>query len=139
MFCPKCLKELKKVVIKLSKKHHTSHGENISLRVDQCPACNGVWFEGNELEKYLEYNLSILNTPMIDPDQFMELDETVGNCPRCDIKMEKEPAKSNPDITIDKCRQCGGVWLDTSEIDQLSNTDESMVDKFMGVLQGLFR
>ena len=57
----------------------------------------------------------------------------------CDIKMEKEPAKNNPDMTINKCRQCGGVWLDTSEIDQLSNTNESMVDKIMGALQGLFR
>jgi len=139
IFCPKCLKELHEVFISLSKRHHASHGETIRLLVDQCFSCNGIWFDGNEFEKYLEYDLVILNSPPINPEQFRELDETEGNCPRCDIKTDKEPAKSNPGVKIDKCRQCGGIWLDCSEIDQLENTDENMVDKFMGILQGLFR
>ncbi len=119
MFCPKCLKELHGIFISLSKKHHASDGETIKLQVDQCFSCNGIWFDGNELEKYLEHDLVILNSPPINPEQFRELNDTEGNCPRCDIKMDKEAAKS--------------------EIDQLENIDENMIDKFMGILQGLFR
>ena len=139
MFCPKCHKELHEIFISLSKRHQASQKDSFTLQVDQCFSCNGIWFDGNELEKYLEYDLVILKSPPINPGQFRELNEKEGNCPRCDIKMDKEPAMSNPDITIDKCRQCDGIWLDCSEIDQLINIDENMIDKFLGMLQGLFK
>ncbi len=139
MFCPKCHNELKDIFFSLSKRHHASQNETIKFEIDQCFSCNGIWFDGNELEKYLECELVILNSPPINPDKFTELNETEGNCPRCDIKMEKEPATSNPDVIIDKCRQCGGIWLDCSEIDQLEGEDENWVDGFMGIMQGLFK
>ncbi len=39
-------------------------------------------------------------------------------CPRCNIGMEK---KTKQGITIDKCKKCGGLWLDKGEIERLIN------------------
>jgi Zn-finger nucleic acid-binding protein len=40
-------------------------------------------------------------------------EEAILLCPKCKVEMVK---KSKQDLTIDKCRSCGGIWLDKGEI-----------------------
>ncbi len=41
-------------------------------------------------------------------------------CPNCDH--ERLTRKLYQDIIVDKCSNCGGLWLDFSELDQLEDT-----------------
>lgn len=39
------------------------------------------------------------------------------NCPRCDGKLKESKFE---EVTIDTCEKCGGVWLDSGELEQLT-------------------
>lgn len=41
------------------------------------------------------------------------------NCPKCNSKLAPEQYES---MTIDKCTNCGGMWFDFKELDQLEDT-----------------
>ena len=38
-------------------------------------------------------------------------------CPRCDGKLEESKFE---EVSIDTCDKCGGVWLDSGELEQLT-------------------
>jgi len=50
-----------------------------------------------------------------------QLDKKTGEelliCPRCDIYMKKLKKK---DVIIDVCRECGGMWMDSGEMEKLA-------------------
>jgi uncharacterized protein with PIN domain len=39
------------------------------------------------------------------------------SCPRCDGNLKESKVE---EVTIDTCEQCGGVWLDSGELEQLT-------------------
>ncbi len=41
-------------------------------------------------------------------------------CPRCDGKLEESKFE---EVTIDTCDKCGGVWLDSGELEQLTKRE----------------
>ncbi len=41
-------------------------------------------------------------------------------CPRCDGKLEP---RTFEDVEIDTCDKCGGVWLDSGELEQLTKRE----------------
>ena len=41
-------------------------------------------------------------------------------CPRCDGKLEESKFE---EVTIDTCENCGGVWLDSGELEQLTKPE----------------
>jgi len=41
------------------------------------------------------------------------------NCPNCNHKLALQEYQS---MTVDKCSNCGGTWLDFKELDQLEDT-----------------
>jgi len=50
-------------------------------------------------------------------------------CPKCygDLKEEKYEDKVN----IDRCQQCGGVWLDTGELEMLAEHEHGFISGFL--------
>jgi uncharacterized protein with PIN domain len=50
-------------------------------------------------------------------------------CPRCDGTLKESKVE---DVTIDTCEKCGGVWLDSGELEQLTKKESG------GWLRGLF-
>ena len=42
-------------------------------------------------------------------------------CPRCDGTLAESKFE---DVMIDTCDKCGGVWLDSGELDQLTKKDK---------------
>ncbi len=48
-------------------------------------------------------------------------DAPLGLCPRCGVQLEETVRK---EVTIDVCRDCGGVWLDRGELETLSERSE---------------
>jgi uncharacterized protein len=50
-------------------------------------------------------------------------------CPRCDGILKESKFE---EVLIDTCEKCGGVWLDSSELEQLTKKEKG------GWLRGLF-
>jgi len=42
------------------------------------------------------------------------------NCPRCDGNLKESKFE---EVTIDTCEKCGGVWLDSGELEQLTRRE----------------
>lgn len=43
-------------------------------------------------------------------------------CPRCDGSLKESKFE---EVLIDTCEKCGGVWLDSGELEQLTKKDKS--------------
>ena len=43
-------------------------------------------------------------------------------CPRCDGSLKESTFE---EVLIDTCDKCGGVWLDSGELEQLTKKDKS--------------
>lgn len=41
-------------------------------------------------------------------------------------------------MTIDKCSNCKGIWLDSTEIDALEDANDESNHKFFGVISSMF-
>lgn len=52
--------------------------------------------------------------------QAKEAGESSMQCPRCNASLLEEKFE---EVAIDKCDNCGGVWLDSGELEQLIRKD----------------
>ena len=59
----------------------------------------------------------------------------LNKCPRCGADLEEHHAEH---VKIDQCSECGGVWLDKGEMDQLQRVNRAR-GVSGGVLANLFR
>jgi hypothetical protein len=102
MRCVKCSGELRRVEID-------------EVVVDQCDACDGIWFDSGELERVLGMkSVSALHSPA-RPSRAD--DEKRARCPRCPSEGLLVPVASmTSDIHVDTCPLCGGKWLDGGEL-----------------------
>ena len=42
-------------------------------------------------------------------------------CPRCDDSLKESEVE---EVTIESCEKCGGVWLDSGELEQITKKDQ---------------
>ena len=101
MQCPKCDQALKKI--------HTKQG----VIVDFCDACKGLWLDEGEIfmfSKTPKWLKKILDQGLISPHPS---DRT---CPFCRDKKMVEGGFVQPDLLIDQCPACNGLWFDDGEL-----------------------
>jgi predicted SprT family Zn-dependent metalloprotease len=55
-------------------------------------------------------------------------------CPKCYGDLKEITFKKK--VKIDKCQQCGGVWLDNGELEALAGHEESFLTSFLAHLTG---
>jgi len=87
--------------------------EDTTVNVDVCPTCNGVWFDAGELEATLaDLAVDDLRVPSRSK-------RAPFVCPRCGKMMF---AFNYPQTfaQIDMCKNCGGVWLDANEYEEIA-------------------
>ena len=86
-----------------------------SVEVDYCENCRGVWLDAGELEQ-------LAGSPF--PDFQRQLGTIPPGkkhlCPRCDAPLAEISAPGN--LTLDKCLNGHGLWLDADELQQLLAT-----------------
>jgi Zn-finger nucleic acid-binding protein len=83
-----------------------------NIEVDCCPRCVGYWFDSKELDKLMGGAKSF--------EEQAYLGEPLGtdiNCPDCSEQMYYTTIK---DVTIDFCKNCEGIWLDSGEYKDLA-------------------
>ena len=109
--CPKCrTAELTELSVKKG-----------DVKVDCCPDCKGVWFDAKELEAMMGVAAKKLRVPSHAGRQ--------GRiCPRCvrPLFAFKYPQTL---VTVDMCRKCGGLWLDSAEFEEIRAIRTKLAEK----------
>ncbi|MBM3461971.1 MAG: hypothetical protein FJX76_07715 [Armatimonadetes bacterium] len=108
LLCPACEN--------IALKAHTD--PDTGLEIDACPSCHGLWFDANELSRFLQSG-SLKNRFMWS--EAAEPLATVGYvistakcaCPHCKSAMSE---KQFTGITLDYCTKCKGLWFDDGEV-----------------------
>lgn len=104
--------------------------------VDACGNCRGIWLDGGELDM-LEYgerkDMSELAVECRSETlaERSRLLSTVGMCPKCQKTPLREIIRSG--VKVDECAQCGGIFFDYGELDQV------MAEEKPGVLRQFLR
>jgi len=119
MNCPRCSRELQSVSVG-------------GVTVDACQdGCGGIWFDLFELEKMDQPDESagwLLDNMRIELETSIDVDQPVS-CPRCEgVTLMRQKYPRDPNIMIDKCQACGGIWLDFGELFEIRSGNPSSAE-----------
>jgi len=92
----------------------------------------------NEDEYFAKRNAEMIREmrEKLDADrEKADRQQKVINCPRCAVELVE---KESDNVKIDSCPKCGGVWLDSGELEQLRLVNKGR-GVTGGVLSSLFR
>ena len=139
MQCPKCPSQaLKGILVPLHERATPGPRAAVEvLELDQCPACGGLWFDAEELSKYLDRAARPAASSAPAPAAAAAADAREGRCPRCLVALMKDPAPNNPKVTADVCARCGGLWLDGGELAEVARKDLPLRDRLRSVFGDL--
>lgn len=85
-----------------------------SVELDRCTFCNGLWFDGGELEQVLGKRLAAKLDPLT----------TSRKCPVCAVGMR---AAEVGGLRVEFCETCHGVFLDDGELRALNGGQQVRV------------
>jgi len=102
MNCPECKSPLSRT---------TLHGES----VDQCEACEGLWFDQHELRAVLHSITKIAR----GHSAAVVANENL-TCPRCMLPMDSSEYDYDSEIVINRCTECSGVWLAAGQLEAIA-------------------
>lgn len=94
------------------------------IYADYCSTCDGIWLDKSKLEKIEEidkndYTEELSRMPDLLAGTFdaarQKLDYDIP-CPKCGVETEKTEYAYCSQIIINKCPDCGGIWLDKYEL-----------------------
>lgn len=92
----------------------------------------------NEDEYFAKQNLEIIQEMRVRLDVERKQAERKAHhnkCPRCGADLKEQHVEQ---VKIDECPECGGIWLDKGELDQLRRVNRSR-GVSAGVLSSIFR
>ena len=112
--CPACGQQLVKI-----------YDPHMKINIDVCAnGCGGIYFDDKEYEIFIENPENIEDTlDFIMTDNPKIVDEKeFRTCPVCKAEMAKTYLNGiDTKIQVDKCMNCGGVFLDYGELSVLRN------------------
>lgn len=110
MECPRCKVQLDPVTINES---------GLTIQIDKCNTCEGIWFDQGELS---------LIDQKIDPS-LLKIRKIPGRkeqkiplyCPSCEdqVLMKKSIHPRDHKVIMDYCPSCKGIWLDKGELEAI--------------------
>lgn len=89
-----------------------------NIIADLCVSgCRGIWFDRGELQK-LDHKLKGMNPALREALAEPGRNESRGliDCPRCEQQMDQLEYVVQPEVTVDTCAACGGIFLDAGEL-----------------------
>jgi Zn-finger nucleic acid-binding protein len=110
-----------------------------TIAIDYCPQCYGIWLDFGEMERLFRKTIEkqdVFKDILAADVHRSDSKNIVKKCPVCAHVLEKKKHYYS-DLTIDVCRICGGVWLDSGEFAELylQNKHEDSVQEILaGVL-----
>jgi len=122
--CPKCHQPLNGV-------------DHEGVHIATCPSCGGDWLDAGELGAIVKARkgrfdqaecLKMAQAAKITGVKLRTLDRHL-TCPSCGGTTHPVNYGDDSGIIIDKCGQCGGVWLDKGEIENIEELVEGWHDE----------
>ena len=92
----------------------------------------------NEDEYFARQNAEIIREmrAKLDADRAKaERSRNENKCPRCGTPLVEQETEH---VKVDECKQCGGIWLDHGELEQLKRVNRAR-GVSGGVLSSIFR
>ncbi len=129
--CPACGKEMEKVFI-------PSQGINLDICTQ---GCGGIYFDNRELNSFDEKNEDISKIlEHISDKNFVDVNTALDrHCPNCGTKMVKNFSSINKEIEIDECYNCGGKFLDNSELQKLRAEYDTEEERSEDVVRHIYQ
>jgi Zn-finger nucleic acid-binding protein len=93
------------------------------IHLDGCNECGGIWFDAGELHRIAhDTSVGLMDverafSPAVSP----EGGEGTMNCPKCGGSLSPYVFPHTPDVTVDACSQCRGIWLDEDELRRIAD------------------
>ncbi|WP_372895799.1 zf-TFIIB domain-containing protein [Stieleria sp.] len=91
--------------------------------VDRCPVCRGIWLDSGELKTIQEtiehdysQQLQRINVVARAYELARQKSQPDIRCPKCQGELHPREYAYCSQILIDRCAECGGVWLDAGEL-----------------------
>lgn len=97
------------------------------ITVHNCPDCGGMWLDKGELEEIEEiighdYTEELSRIPDFIGNAF-EMAKQINSreifCPACGALTEGVEYAYCSQVVINRCPNCGGVWLDKGELEAI--------------------
>lgn len=97
------------------------------ITVHTCSLCGGMWLDKGELEEIEEiighdYRAELSRIPDFIGNAFemaRQLNSRNIPCPACGAITESTEYAYCSQVVIDRCPECGGVWLDKGELEAI--------------------
>lgn len=95
------------------------------VELDVCRACEGVWFDKDELSRTLKSSEAVRSQGVQaswsgGPNAETEPGASALACPRCSGKMRRYRFGLSSAVLIDGCLKGCGVWLDDGELGRIA-------------------
>ena len=129
--CPACGKEMEKVFI-------PSEGINLDICTQ---GCGGIYFDNREFDKFDEKNEDIsVILEKLDGKNFTKPSENLTRiCPNCGSKMVKNHSSILKEVQVDDCYNCGGKFLDNSELVKIREEYDNNEQRDEDILRYLYQ
>ncbi len=110
MNCLNCGSGLTTYIVKIKDNQVTYH---------ICEKCGSLWLPEGELNKMayqVDGDIEFCSEDKVKNDQAPEI-----NCPKCKYaKLDRVHFIENDEITLGKCHNCGGFWLNAGQLDLIN-------------------
>lgn len=94
--------------------------------IDRCSSCGGIWLDSGELktiQETMEHDyseeLKRINIVARAFEMARQKARPEIQCPKCQAALNPKEYCYCSQILIDRCANCGGVWLDAGELQAL--------------------
>lgn len=88
------------------------------VAVDRCSACDGIWFDAQELNQLLAEDARQVASLSRGSENELA-DGKKGHCPRGGETLMRVYSAVDRTVIIDACPECRGIWLDGGEFKKL--------------------
>lgn len=95
------------------------------ISYDMCEACGSLWLDTGELDKMASQVEGSIE--YCSKDKVPGSSEPDKKCPRCDDTVLDPVSFIGSDIVLDRCKNCGGFWLDGGELDLVNRELEEIM------------
>jgi Zn-finger nucleic acid-binding protein len=89
--------------------------------IDECPKCQGTWFDRDALRKVKDQTDPDLNWMDFElwkhPDRF-QVEVLAAKCPKCALEMAVIDYDKTG-VTVEYCTRCRGFWLDAGKFEKI--------------------
>jgi len=93
--------------------------------VDKCPECQAVWFDPDEISKYLKARKAKAVDGVSDSDFRVTAIGATETCPCCDKPSFQ--LGSFRGIAFQRCTWCGGIFLNSDQLKSFIRSKEGQV------------